>query len=621
MHFRKALFVSVYDILAVALSLIISLYLRVGGDSISYVEVMNVSVPLYMAICAVMFYYFKIAFRVWKYTSIEDIFAIIKAVSLAIVVFLPIMFAYNRLEGMPRSLMIIDWFVLNSLLIAPRFFFRMFSERTLNIDINSRSSLAKINVILVGITEHSEQFLRSIVSNKGSEYRIIALIDEDPAKQGKYIRNVKVYGNIKQLRNAIEALNVTGKTAQKVIIAPDVFNGEEVQQILDVTDKLGLTLSRLPRVTDFSQPTDKIPLRNIMLEDLLGRPQTALDKELMNKFISGKRILVTGAGGSIGSELVRQIAGFNPSHISLFDISEYNLYEIDLEIGKKFPDISKRPIIGDVRDSKNLKLVFEHEMPHVVFHAAALKHVPMSEANASETALTNICGTRNVADVCVSTNVEEMVMISTDKAVNPSNVMGATKRMAESYVQALGNSKKAKNVRFVTIRFGNVLGSTGSVIPLFKRQIEQGGPITVTHPEIKRYFMTIREAVELVIEAGAIDYNSGDEESKIFVLDMGDPVLIIDLAKQLIRLSGLRIEQDIKIEFTGLRPGEKLFEELFHNDENTIPTQHAAIMLANPRQEPLANVNKAIKKIENAANTRNDNKVIELLHESLPEFV
>jgi FlaA1/EpsC-like NDP-sugar epimerase len=259
-------------------------------------------------------------------------------------------------------------------------------------------------------------------------------------------------------------------------------------------------------------------------------------------------------------------------------------------------------------------------MPHIVFHAAALKHVPMSEMNASEAVLTNTIGSRNMADACVEHDVEEMIMISTDKAVNPTNVMGATKRMAERYVQSLGNSKKCKATKFVTIRFGNVLGSTGSVIPLFQRQILAGGPITVTHPDVKRYFMTIREAVELVIEAGALTAKTPTGDSRIYVLDMGEPVLITDLAKQLIRLSGRVPDIDIAIDYTGLRPGEKLFEELFHGAEAPLETAHEGILLANPRAEQIATVAKVIKKLETSALVRDNTKTIALLHESVPEY-
>jgi O-antigen biosynthesis protein WbqV len=330
---------------------------------------------------------------------------------------------------------------------------------------------------------------------------------------------------------------------------------------------------------------------------------------------------VTGAGGSIGGELVRQIADLRPAWLSLLDSSEFALYAINLELGERAPALGRTPILADVRSRARLEQVFAHEKPDLVFHAAALKHVPMVEAHPAEGALTNAIGTRHVAELARQHGARAMVTISTDKAVNPASAMGATKRLAESFCQALDLASPADATRFVTVRFGNVLGSTGSVVPLFQRQLEAGGPLTVTHPEIKRYFMTIREAVELVLQASALGARGGSVAGgRILVLDMGDPVRIIDLARRMIRLAGLRPDRDVKIAITGLRPGEKLDEELFHAAEAHERTPLPGVMLASPRTADLALIARALDELEVLARAGRDRDVVALLHRLVPEF-
>ena len=320
-----------------------------------------------------------------------------------------------------------------------------------------------------------------------------------------------------------------------------------MRRLVDLADSQGLTLGRVPQLTDFRG--GDIEVRKVDVEDLLGRPQNVLDRDAMANLVAGRRVLVTGAGGTIGSELSRQIASYAPACLTLFDNGEFNLFSIDLDLGGQFPQVSRAAILGDVRDPERLRQIFAAERPELVFHAAAFKHVPLSEANPDEVVLTNAIGTRNVADACRAAGTDTMVLISTDKAVHSSSVMGASKRVAELVCQAANTSGGSLR----TVRFGNVLGSTGSVIPLFERQLSAGGPLTVTHSDAARYFMTVREAVELVLQASALPPEEADRDS-VFVLDMGEPVRIQDLARQMIHLSGLRPDDDIQIEFTGLRP-------------------------------------------------------------------
>jgi FlaA1/EpsC-like NDP-sugar epimerase len=366
---------------------------------------------------------------------------------------------------------------------------------------------------------------------------------------------------------------------------------------------------------------------------LLGRSQAVLDRDGMARLIRGRRILVTGAGGTIGAELARQIAAFSPRRLVLLDNGEFALYGIEMELRERFPGLRPVPLLRDVRDRAQIDEVAAAEKPEIVFHAAALKHLPMVEANPIEGVLTNVVGSRNVAEAARAYGTSLVVMISTDKAVNPASVMGATKRLAESFCQALDlyearrRAPLSHGTRYVTVRFGNVLGSTGSVVPLFQRQLAAGGPLTVTDPEVTRFFMTVREAVELVLQASALpsdrvapEEQGADARGKIFVLDMGEPVKIVDLAQQMMRLAGLRPGRDVAIEFIGLRPGEKLHEELFHPAEPLIPTGNPAIRLAAPRTADYAMLARSIDELEENARSRREERVLQILERLVPEY-
>ena len=370
--------------------------------------------------------------------------------------------------------------------------------------------------------------------------------------------------------------------------ATGMRNDAATQQMLQTAERLGLTAACLPRLTDFRDtPKDgEIDLQPIALEDLLGRPQAPLDRDAISRLIAGRRILITGAGGTIGSELTRQIAALRPVELTLLDFSEFNLYSIEIELRERHPSLRIRAVLCNIRDRERVMQLFAAHRPELVFHAAALKHVPMVELNKGQGVQTNVLGTRNVADAASRYGARAMVQVSTDKAVNPTNVMGASKRLAEFYCQALDvainpeRDREQPSPRFMTVRFGNVLGSSGSVVPLFQRQLARGGPLTVTHPDIKRYFMTVREAVELILQASAHGLQHPEERGQIFVLDMGEPIKIVDVARQMIRLAGLRPDQDVEITFTGLRPGEKLYEELFDRDERRLPAVVDGVLVA-----------------------------------------
>jgi O-antigen biosynthesis protein WbqV len=393
--------------------------------------------------------------------------------------------------------------------------------------------------------------------------------------------------------------------------------------LLAAAEGQGVRVLRAPSLTALAPAEQgQIQLQPIAIEDLLNRRQVALDRDGMARLIQRRRVLVTGAGGSIGSELARQVAGFAPAELMLVDHGEFALWQIDLELAETQGGVKRRAVIADVRDAGRMRELCASFRPELVFHAAALKHVPIVEDNPLEGLRTNCLGTQAVADAAASCGAQAMVLISTDKAVNPSSVMGASKRLAEMYCQGLDvAARRGGGMRCVTVRFGNVLGSTGSVVPLFRRQLAAGGPLTVTHPDMQRYFMTVREAVGLVLQASVVGTGpTGLQDGGIFVLDMGEPVKIVDLARQMIRLAGLRPEKDVAIRFSGLRPGEKLFEELFHGSETPAPTGHAGLLMASPRVADISIVRAALADIERAASAGDVAAGLKILARMVPEF-
>jgi FlaA1/EpsC-like NDP-sugar epimerase len=627
---RRAVFAYLHDIAMAAVSFLISLYLRLGNDLFGYQLRLTAAYILAFTLIAAVIYRVTGLYRgIWRYASLPDLYNIARAVSLTVLVFLPVMFVSTRLEGLPRSTLLINWFVLIALLGGPRLTYRLFKDRGLD-HVFERAKHQTVPVLLISAREGADTFIREMMHNPRAVYRVVGVLADSAARVGREIYRVPVLGTIDSLEQVVARLDRRGKRPQKLIITARNLPGDQVRKLLAQADQLAIPLARLPKLTDFQRNLDdpergEHVLEPVALEDLLGRPQAVLDRASMSRLIQDRRVLVTGAGGTIGAELSRQIAALSPSCLVLLDNNEFALYAIDLELRERFPSVLRVPLLRDVRDRRQIDAVLADERPQLVFHAAALKHLPMVEANPVEGVLTNIAGTRNVTEAARAFGAATVVMISTDKAVNPTSVMGASKRVAESFCQAL-DLHEAKRVvsgtRYITVRFGNVLGSTGSVVPLFARQLAAGGPLTVTHPEVSRFFMTVREAVELVLQAAALAPASaaGDFRGKICVLDMGDPVKIVDLAEQMIRLAGLRPGREVKIEFVGLRPGEKLYEELFHPDEPLLPTSHPAIRLAAPRTSDYGLLARSIDELEDAARNRREERMLQLLARLVPEY-
>lgn len=616
-----------HDIVMAALSFAISMYLRLDFWVVQYYrETWLTAALLFTAIAALVFWLSGLYRGVWRYASLNDLWAITRAVSLTVLIFAFTMFLWVRLESLPRSVLVIEWFVLMALLGGPRFLYRLIKDRRFGTE-NGPAAAGVIPVLLIGAGDGAELFLRALRQSGEANYRAVGILSENTGRVGREIHGVQVIDTVDNLERAVAALKRQGQAPRRLILTKDDMDGARVRALVDAAGALGLSVARLPKLTDFKTGVaDKLEIKPIDVEDLLGRPQVPLDRDAMARLIGGRRVLVTGAGGSIGAELVRQLAALGPSALTLVDNSEYALYRIDLEVSENFLTLARAPEIADVRDAGRIDQVFEEARPEVVFHAAALKHVPMVERNIVEGVTTNTLGTVNVADACLKFGVGYMVVISTDKAVNPSSVMGATKRLAEIYCQAKDIQSAAgagDATRFVTVRFGNVLGSTGSVVPLFQRQLEHGGPLTVTDPEMRRYFMTVREAVELVLQAAALgagETGAGVPPGNICVLDMGEPVKIIDLARQMIRLAGLEPDKDVKIEIVGLRPGEKLFEEVFHGAEPLVSSPAAGILLAQPRAADMPAIESAMTKLKDACHSRDQNGAMEVLRGLVPEY-
>ena len=627
LKFDRPYIAACHDIVMAAVAFIASLYLRLGPDFWSQTHAfLAEGTIIFTAVCAIVFASMRLYRGIWRYASVDDLLAIAKAVSLAILIFALAMFVLTRLESLPRSALVITWLLLISLLGGPRLFYRVVKDRGL-FGIMERGPDHRIPVVIVGTDDIADAFIRQ-QKKPGEQYRVLGLIDTNGDSTGRYIHGIPILGEIQQVRSVLAALQRQALEPQRILIAGAQIDGPKISQLLDIAQSQGMTIARLPRVTDFK--TDSIienQPRPIAIEDLLGRTQSRLDSEAMASLLAGRRVLITGAGGSIGSELARQVAAKNPEKIILVDHSEYNLYCIDQELSDKRPLLNKSTNLGDVRDDAFLATLFKTEAPELVFHAAALKHVPLAQSNPCEAILTNVLGTRNVADACKFFEATAMVQISTDKAVNPSSVMGATKWLAENYCQALDKTTPEKGTRFITVRFGNVLGSTGSVVPLFQQQLANGGPLTVTHQDVERYFMTVIEAVELVLQASvlALDSSQKVEDRKygfgnLYVLDMGQPIRIQDLAKQIIRLSGLKPDKEVAIKYIGLRSGEKLSEELFHEWESLIPTTHEAIRLAVTHPTTLSDLENQLLKLTNLAKTRDTETSLSLLQNLVEKY-
>ncbi len=594
----KSFFLLILDAFIVGCTPYIALFIRFEGNvQPEYLIKMLHYLPFIIAVRLLTFYFFGLYNRLWRYASINELISIFVAVTISSVVIVPTMMWMGA--GIPRSTHIISWLLNIALIGGSRLGVRILYH------IRQQQASRSINVLIVGAGDAGAMIAREIQQRVYDDKKIIGFIDDDVGKHNHMLYGARILGTRDDIVRIVAECQVN-----EIIIAIPSIGGRLLRQIMKECKKTNCTIKVVPGLYELIDGKVSVDqLRDVDLEDLLRREPVRLDIDQIVSFLSGKSVLVTGAGGSVGSELCRQIARMRPQRLVLVGKGENSIYEIDRELRKQYPDLELNPVIADIRDANRINNVFNAYRPEVVFHAAAHKHVPLMEAQPEEAVKNNVFGTKVVAEAAERSGTAIFVMISTDKAVNPTSIMGASKRLAELVIQSISKNSRTK---FIAVRFGNVLGSRGSVIPLFRQQIAAGGPVTVTHPEMTRYFMTIPEAAQLVLQAAVIA-----QGGEVFVLDMGEPVKIVDLAHDLIELSGFVPETDIPIVFTGTRPGEKLFEELLTAEEGTQASKHEKIFVANLRPISKDKLNRGLEKLKKLSATED---VVAALEELVPYF-
>jgi FlaA1/EpsC-like NDP-sugar epimerase len=575
--------------------------------------------PIVVAIKIVIFASMKMFRGSWRYVGMRDVLSVAKASYISTFLFLVVFWSiewgwtyltrdtqggfFSSRGQFPQAVFLLDLGMTIATVCGARILVRLYHEEIRPVAVSGHRLC-----LIVGAGDTGETLLREILRMPVERYRVVGFLDDDTSRHGSYIHGVPVLGSIEQAREIC-----TRHQVEELLLALPGAPQKRLRQIVERLQGLNLLFRTIPAMEEVIEGHVTVSqIRTVDIKDLLGREQVELDEARIKENLHGERILVTGAGGSIGSEICRQLLRYHPARLVLLEQAENNLFEIDQELGRLAPDTPRARCIADICDAKRMDQIFETERPGVVFHAAAHKHVPMMEWNVGEAIKNNILGSKTVADAAKRHNVRRFVMISTDKAVNPTSVMGCTKRVAEMYIQQLRQGAKTQ---FMTVRFGNVLGSSGSVVPIFTKQIAAGGPVTVTDPAMTRYFMTIPEATQLVLQAGVMG-SDGD----IFVLDMGEPVKIVDLAREMITLSGLRPGEDIEIKFTGVRPGEKLYEELSVLGENMGRTTHEKIYVWRNRMEDWPRVCRLMEEIVSLADELPPERLKERLAEIVPEF-
>ena len=599
---KRILFFAALDIVLISLSVVLAFFLRFEGKiPFQYIEEQTLQqvVILTLLFCLPVFYFFGLYSFSWSYVSTKELISLFKAITLSFVFLVFSILVLRTFKGFPRSILIISYFLIFVFCGAVRFAKRIYLE--LIRDKKGRKK-EREKVLIIGAGDAGEQILRSILSLKDSSCLPVGFVDDSASKQGLTIHGVKVLGKIEDIPKIVKK-----KQIKQVIVALPSVSSKTIKRAVELSREAGLkNIKVVPSMAEIIDGEISVrDLREIQIEDLLGRQSVELNTEAIKKFIKEKNILISGAAGSIGSELSRQVAKFKPASLLLLDQDETGIFNIFRELKNKFPYLKIQPLIANITDSSKVNYLFSNFKPNIVFHAAAYKHVPLMEEHPDEAVKNNIFGTKIIAEAAKKYGVEKFVFISTDKAINPVSVMGATKRVGEAICQFL-NQQSATS--FVSVRFGNVLNSRGSVVPIFKEQIKAGGPVEVTHPEMKRYFMTISEACLLVMQAAEIG-----QGGEVFVLDMGKPIRILDLAKEMIRLSGFEPDKDIPIVFIGPRPGEKFFEEILTAEEGVVATQNQKIFKAKLSSVDEAKLKEGLEKLKGAKKEEIKNVLKEII--------
>ncbi len=600
---RSYNFILPLDLILLSLSYFLAYQLRFDWNVPSEEYTIFIKcLPFVIILRIATFYYFGIYKNLWKYINVRDLVTIIYACTVSSILIVALISLFGEM-GHSRSIYLIDWLLSISLIGGSRLAIR-FSG-----DFLTSENKVRNNVLIIGTGDVGEMLLKMLDINGRDRYNIVGFIDNDPLMNGRMVHGFNVLGACQDIPELAPMFRV-----DEVLIAEPKLSADEMKQIIKYCKQANLRHRIVPAVNDIlSGSVHLSKFRDVEISDLFGRQTVDLDLSAIESFLMGKKVLVTGAGGSIGSELCRQIAEQRPKHLVLVDKNENYLYEIQCELNSQFPSLVIHCHLGSITNRQKLRRIFEAYRPEIVFHAAAQKHVPLSENNYEEAIWNNVFGTHLLADTSDEFGVSDFVMVSTDKAVNPTSIMGATKRIAELYIQALA---KKSRTNYVTVRFGNVLNSNGSVIPIFRKQIEKGGPITITHPDVERYFMSIAEAVQLILQAVTMG-----KSGEIFILEMGKSIRIMEMAIELISQAGFKPFEDIPIKIVGLRPGEKLFEELIGENEELLPTTHASIKTVKSNyDESLPKIAKKISDLVKFDFSNGLDKLLELLHEIVPEY-
>lgn len=605
-NYLKRLFLLLMDACAVNGALFLAFLLRFEGRiPLEYIEEWPKMALVITLVRLLFFVIFGLYRSLWRYSSLPELIQVVKAVTLSSAVFWT-MISFYPVVKIPRSVGFMTWGINIFLVGGIRLAIRMRREFI----VSRKKAIINRRVLIVGAGYVGAMVARQMQRDLAYSMTPIAFADDDPSKLYRAIHGVPIAGRISDIHNM-----VTKFEPDEILIAIPSASRTKIREIVDSVRKTNVPVRILPHMLESAKtPVSLKQIREVRIEDLLGREPVQVDLTEIAEYLRGERVLVTGAGGSIGSELCRQIAKFEPETLLMLGRGENSIYEIDQELGFTYGSaMSRQTIVADVRERAKMEKIFMEYRPTVVFHAAAHKHVPLMEDAPDEAVKNNIFGTKNVAELSEKYGAKRFVLISTDKAVNPTNVMGATKRVAEMVVQNL--ARTSQTTKFCAVRFGNVLGSRGSVIPLFKKQIERGGPVTITHPEMTRFFMTIPEAVSLVIQAGAMG-----EQGEVFILDMGEPVKIYDLASELIRLSGFKPEEDIAIAYTGMRPGEKLYEEILTEEEGTTATKHKRIYVGRPNGVKWEQLPEDLDYLERWMKVADETRLVAKLQQMVPTY-
>lgn len=594
-----------HDICMVAIAWTLAIVLRYDLPLEAEVAVVFWQVlPIAVIVQSFVLWYGGLYRGVWRFASLPDLVTILRTSVIGTFILVLVLVLFNRLEFIPRSSLLFYPFLLIFLLGMPRLLYRLWHEHSFDFLLTDNTKPQQ--VLVLGAGSSGDMLVRDMLRNRGSGYMPIGFLDDRKRLHGGKVQGVPVLGSINKLSEVIESLDI-----DIIIIAMPSASDEQMRRIIELCEQCSIPVRTLPKLDRIiNQPINLNDLHAVAIEDLLGRAKIQLDWQIIVAGLHAKIVMVSGGGGSIGSELCRQIAKLTPTALIIVEQGEFNLYKIEMQLRQEFPKLVLHTCLGDIVDAVAMRHILQRYQPDIVFHAAAYKHVPMLQSQARAAVRNNILGTQTLAKAVVAQGCHAFVMISTDKAVNPTNIMGATKRAAEIICQAMNSLTKT---HFITVRFGNVLGSAGSVVPLFNQQIAAGGPVTVTHPEISRYFMTIPEACQLILQAGSMG-----QGGEIFVLDMGKPVKIKYLAEQMIRLSGKH--KEVQIVYTGLRPGEKLYEELFHADEKFGKTTHAKILLADHRSNNLQQLTTILEQLAIACDNYAEADIIKIMKHIVPEW-